>query len=442
MTLQHPRSPTLFPQEIIRHKRDGQAHSPEQIQALIQGAVDGSFSPDQLAAWLMAAYLRGLDSAETSALTLAMAASGERLDLSSLPRPWVDKHSTGGVGDKTTLVALPILAACGVTAVKMSGRGLGITGGTIDKLQAIPGFRTDLSPAEMVAQAGRIGIALSGQTPNLAPADKILYALRDATATVDSLPLIVASILSKKIAGGAEVVVLDVKCGRGAFMRSLPEAVALGKALVTVGRESGLRISALVTDMDQPLGAAVGNALEVREAIGALMGGYQDPVARLSVSLIGEALALAGVVSDRSAGEDRAREALTSGAALRKAQEWFAAQGASDALWEDPDAVLPRAPATCRVFAHQEGWMGQIDAGIIGQAVVNLGGGRRRKEDAIDPSVGVVVHVEVGDEIADNEPLATVHARTDAEAEAAARALSEAFSIAPDPVAPRPLVLG
>ncbi|MCG9894215.1 MAG: thymidine phosphorylase, partial [Fimbriimonadaceae bacterium] len=259
-------------QQIIAAKRDRRVHSAGEIQAVIRGATDGSWTDDQLAAWLMAAFLNGLNPAETAELTKAMAESGERLDLTGLPQPWVDKHSTGGVGDKTTLVLLPLLASCGLTMVKMSGRGLGKTGGTIDKLESIPGFRTDLSPAEMIAQARMVGCALTGQTPKLAPADGRLYALRGATATVESIPLIVASILSKKMAGGAEVVVLDVKCGRGAFMTELPRARELKAELENVGREAGLKVRALVTDMDQPLGRAAGNALEVKEAIRVLKG--------------------------------------------------------------------------------------------------------------------------------------------------------------------------
>ncbi|MCH7945802.1 MAG: thymidine phosphorylase, partial [Armatimonadetes bacterium] len=288
-------------QDIIAAKREGRANSVEELRFLSQGAADGSLSDEELTAWLKAAYQNTLSATETADLTLAMAESGERLDLAGLPKPWVDKHSTGGVGDKTTIVLLPLLAACGMTVVKMSGRGLGITGGTVDKLGSVPGFRLDLTPEEMKEQAGRIGLAITGQTPRLAPADKKLYALRDVSGTVGSVPLIVSSILSKKIAGGAETVVLDVKCGSGAFMKTLPEAQALAQALVETARLCGLDLHLSITDMDQPLGRAVGNALEVKEAIRVLQGSETGRFRDLCLHFAGRALAAVGKGSEEDA---------------------------------------------------------------------------------------------------------------------------------------------
>ncbi|MFZ4509226.1 MAG: thymidine phosphorylase [Fimbriimonas sp.] len=412
--------------EIIAHRRDGLVQSADELRLVAQGAANGSVPDYQLAAWLMAATLNPLTLDETADLTLAMAASGETLDLSALPRPWVDKHSTGGVGDKTTLVVLPILAACGVTVVKMSGRGLGVTGGTVDKLAAIPGFRLDLSPDELVAQASRIGIALTGQTPDLAPADKALYALRDATGTVASMPLIVSSILSKKIAGGAECVVLDVKCGSGAFMKSVEEARELARWLEAVGTRAGLRIRALITDMSQPLGSAVGNSLEAGEALSVLGGKPLAPnVERfrtLCVRLAGLALWTAGVSADWNSGTERAERALQSGHAMAKATEWFQAQGAL------PGWVLPTAPFKTEVI-HQgpPGWVHEVQAEAIGLAAIALGAGRQTKEDTIDPSVGIEVRIMVGERVETGEVLAVVHSRDGMEPPVA-----EAFRISPE----------
>lgn len=290
-------------QDIIAAKRDGLKHTKPELEWLAKAAACGEVPDYQLSAWLMAAYLHPLDSEETAWLTLSMAGTGERLDLTGLPKPWVDKHSTGGVGDKTTIVLLPLLAACGLTMVKMSGRGLGITGGTVDKLLSVPGFRMDLTPEELKAQAKRIGLAITGLTPNLAPADKVLYALRDATATVDSIPLIVSSILSKKIAGGAETVVLDVKAGSGAFMKTVPEARKLASALSDTAAIAGLKTRLAITDMSQPLGRTVGNSLEVEEAGAVLTGNEPSRFAELCLDLAALTLVAVGV----EPGMDRAR---------------------------------------------------------------------------------------------------------------------------------------
>lgn len=417
---------TLLP--LIATRRDGGRHSAEDLRFLARAAAGGAVPDYQLAAWLMAAYLNPLNEEETAQLTMAMAESGERLDLSSLPRPWVDKHSTGGVGDKTTLVLLPLLAACGLTLVKMSGRGLGITGGTLDKLASVPGLRLDLAPEELLRVAGEVGFALGGQTARLAPADGVLYALRDATGTVASLPLIVSSILSKKIAGGAETVVLDVKCGSGAFMRTLPEARALARSLKTVSERCGLRVRCEITDMSTPLGAAVGNALEVKEAWDVLSGApLTPPVVRfreLCLDLAGLALEAAGL-------ENRAREVLESGAAAERFEAWLRAQGAADG-W----GALPQAPVVRTVVAAHDGWLATLDAERVGQAVVDLGGGRKTKADAIDPRVGIVLHASVGARLAKGDPLLEIHAADERAADAAEGNLFATFSAEPVPPVP------
>lgn len=426
--------------DLIADRRDGKPHSPQDLMDIAHGAAVGSVPEYQIAAWLMAAYLKPLSLEETAELTLAMARSGETLDLGALPRPWVDKHSTGGVGDKTTLVALPVLAACGLTLVKMSGRGLGITGGTIDKLASVPGFNLDLTPSEMIAQAKRIGLALTGQTPRLAPADGALYALRDATATVGSIPLIVSSILSKKLAAGAETIALDVKCGSGAFMVDLDRARELARWLRETGDRCGIRTVVAITDMDQPLGSAVGNALEVREAGAVLRGDGPPRFVSLVLGLCGEALAACGAVASGAEGVEAAQKALDSGAALRKAEAWFEAQGASPEAWLG--VGLAQAPVNAEAAAPADGWVARVDARTVGEVVVHLGGGRARKEDAIDPSTGVEVHVEVGDRIAAGQPWARVHAAGEAACERAVADLRHALVVSGEPVEPRPWRLG
>lgn len=420
--------------EIIAARRDGRVHSPADLQVLARGAADGSTPDYQLAAWLMAAVLNPLSHQETVALTLAMADSGERMDLSGLAGPLIDKHSTGGVGDKTTIVLLPLLAACGLTVVKLSGRGLGITGGTVDKMAAITGFRMDMTPDEMIRQASEIGVALSGQTPRLAPADKTLYALRDATGTVASLPLIVASILSKKIAAGAKTVVFDVKCGEGAFMPDLGRARELANGLREVGAACGLRVATAITAMDRPLGRTIGNALEVREALAVLGGGGPEDTRDLCVRLAGLALAATGSASSVADGEAIARQSLGSGAAMDKARKWIAAQGG------DLDAPLPAAPLQRTiVHAGPRGQVTGISAGRFGAAVVELGGGRKTKEDTIDLSVGIELHVSLGETIEPGAPLMTLHARSEADADRAETPLRTAVAFDGPP--PGPLIL-
>lgn len=422
--------------EIIARRRDGLASLPGDLAAVAQGAADGSVPDYQLAAWLMAAFLNPLSTQETAELTLAMAQSGEVLDRSGLPHPWFDKHSTGGVGDKTTIALLPILVACGMTVVKMSGRGLGMTGGTIDKLEAVPGFRTDLEPEAMLDLARRTGLALSGQTPRLAPADKALYALRDVTGTVPNVPLITASILSKKIAAGAECVVLDVKCGSGAFMSDLQAAQTLRQSLVQTGEAVGLRVVARVTDMDQPLGAAVGNALEVKEAIRVVQGAELSPTeARfrdLLLEFARDSLAVVGIEADPA-------EAIASGRAAEVMRQWFAEQGSDGSVFEGEDWAV--APVQRTMVAERAGTVAQVSAHGVGHAVLNLGAGRRTKEDVIDPRVGAIVHVAVGTRVQAREPLVTIHTASETDADAAEAMLRQAIQVGEGDVAPRPLFL-
>lgn len=425
-------------QTILANRRDGRKNGEAELRFLAEGAADGSIPDYQLSAWLMAAYLNPLTDEETVDLTRAIAEGGDRIDLTGLPKPWLDKHSTGGVGDKTTMILLPLLAACGLTLVKMSGRGLGITGGTLDKLESVPGFRLNLTPEEMKAQAGRIGLALTGQTANLAPADKVLYALRDVTGTVSSIPLLVSSILSKKIAGGADTIVLDVKSGSGAFMRTAQGARELAAGLSRAAKACGLRCRLALTDMDQPLGSA-GNAIEVAEALKVLRGEWENEaiqrLARLIVELAGIALDATDVAETREAGVAMAEEKLRSGAAYAKAREWFAAQGGS------VDAQLPVAPVRRVVQAKQAGWVSRIDAATVGIAVIRLGGGRETKEDPIDHSVGVEIPAHVGSRVEAGQPLFTVHAADEEAAETAVRHIMTGVGVAPFEVPARPVVL-
>lgn len=417
---------------FLATRRDGGVHSASELASFTQAVAEGALPDYQVSAWLMAAFLNPLSPEETAALTLGMADSGERLDLSALPAPRVDKHSTGGVGDKTTLVLLPLLAACGLTVVKMSGRGLGITGGTVDKLGAVPGFRTDLTPAEMISQAGRIGLALTGQTPNLAPADKVLYALRDATGTVASVPLIVSSILSKKLAGGADTVVLDVKCGEGGFMPTLADARVLAEALQAVGERVGLNLRLAITDMNDVLGFTAGNANEVAEAMAILRGTGGSPRFRaLCVELARLTLRAVGRDADPEA-------ALADGRAWEKARVWFEAQGA-DAAAVSAD-LAPAATHRQEVRAERSGCVAAVRARPVGEAALILGAGRVRKEDAVDPGAGVTLRVEAGAEVRAGDVLAVIGSKAERLPEAL-ELVRKAVQITNEAVAPRPVVL-
>jgi pyrimidine-nucleoside phosphorylase len=424
--------------DIIEKKRDGLELTAEEIDFFIQGYTRGDIPDYQAAAWLMAVYLRGMSERETCDLTLAMARSGEMLDLNDVAPIVADKHSSGGIGDKVTLVVAPIVAACGVPVGKMTGRGLGFTGGTVDKLESIPGFRTDLSPQEFKAQLARIGIVITGQSENLAPADRKLYALRDVTGTVSSLPLIVSSIMSKKLAGGATVILLDVKVGSGAFMKTVDEATRLAEAMVRLGRELGRRVGALVSDMNQPLGWAVGNALEVREAIGVLHEEGPTDLREHCLVVAAEMLALAGRVADSTEGVELAAQAIADGSAWRKFRALVAAQGGDVRFVDEPDR-LPRAPMAEPIPAPTDGYLQRVNAAQVGMAVVDLGGGREKKGDPIDHSVGVIVHYKVGDRVQKGTPLCTIHASDRVRLERAKVRLLEAHTIGPEPVPPLPL---
>ncbi|MDQ2986616.1 MAG: thymidine phosphorylase [Armatimonadota bacterium] len=388
--------------EFIRTKRNGQAHSPAEIRWFVNAFVAKEIADYQVSAWLMAAVLNGLQDEETTALTLAMAESGQTLSFPSLGTV-VDKHSTGGVGDVVTPLFIPIVAACGVKVFKMSGRGLGFTGGTLDKLESIPGFRGDLSPDQLVAQAERIGCAWGGQAADLAPADKILYALRDATETVESLPLIAASIMSKKLAAGADVIVLDVKCGNGAFMKSPEDARALATALTSIAHAAGRKAKALITGMSQPLAPAVGNALELKAAFAELHSGMRGRLGQVTMALAEAACSLAG-------SSISPREAVDNGAAEAKLREWIDAQGGDPRVVDDP-SLLPSAPLVYEVKADRSGYVSAIDCRALGEAARALGAGRIAKNDAIDHAVGIEVLFEIGDKVEAGQPVFAVHCK-------------------------------
>ena len=425
--------------ELIERKKHGGPLSEDELRYLCQGAVEGTIPDYQLAAWLMATWFAGMSSAETLALARAMVASGTTLDWTGLDRPVVDKHSTGGVGDKTSLVLVPLIAATGLAFAKMSGRGLGHTGGTLDKLEAIPGFRVGLSLAELRSQVERIGCALVGQTPELVPADGVLYALRDATRTVDSVPLIASSVMSKKLAGGAAAIVLDVKYGAGAFMGTVQEARQLAVEMVAIGRGAGRRVRAVLSPMDRPLGRCVGNALEVREAIETLRGEGPGDLWELTRALGVQLLLLAGTYSDPDAAAAELTRVLYSGAALRRVGRLIEAQGGDPRVIDDPDR-LPGARWIETIATTSDGRVCGIDPRAIAEAVLVLGGARRVKGERIDPSVGVRLLVEVGEEVRRGQAVAEIHARSEAEAEAVRERLRAAFTVVSDATAlpPRP----
>jgi len=415
----------IRPAELIRRKRDGEELSADELSELVLGYARGEIPDYQLAAFCMAVYFRGLTPAETFALTEAMIASGETIDLgAALGRKVVDKHSTGGVGDKTSLAVAPIVAACGVPFGKMSGRGLGHTGGTLDKLESIPGFRVELSLDELVRQVREVGVAIVGQTAQLVPADKLLYALRDVTATVDQLSLIAASIMSKKIAAGAQAIVLDVKVGDGAFMKTLEDARLLAEAMLALGERAGRKVVCLLTDMDQPLGAAVGNALEVREALETVRGRGPADFTELVLDACARLLALSDLGVDLAEGRRRAEAAVADGSAEAAWRRWLEAQGGT------PDeSALPRAPVVREVRAPRAGVVRRLGAVRVGNAALHLGAGRRTKEDSVDHAVGVVCLRKRGDEVAAGDVLAEVHGRDESSAEAARAEVAAAYEL-------------
>lgn len=424
--------------DVITRKRDGKALTREEIAFFVDGFTRGDIPDYQVSAWAMAVLLRGMTSRETFDLTQAMAASGDQLDLTGVVPMAVDKHSTGGVGDKTTLVVEPIVAACGVPVGKMSGRGLGFSGGTLDKMESIPGYRVDLTTAEFKKQLKELGLVLCGQTAELAPADGKLYALRDVTGTVQSIPLIASSVMSKKIASGAMAIVLDVKVGSGAFMASIEEAARLGRLMVNIGTRAGRKIVALLSDMNQPLGYAVGNALEVREAIETLRGGGPVDFREHCLHVGAHMLVLAGSQPTLARARRKAEDCLAAGEALAKFRALVRAQGGDERVIDDP-ARLPRAAHIEIVPSPRDGYLATIDARQVGLTAVELGAGRSKKGDPIDHSVGVVVHHKVGDRVRKGEPLFSVHASTQARARDAIARLLQAHEFSGRKVPPLPL---
>jgi pyrimidine-nucleoside phosphorylase len=423
--------------ELIERKRNGEELSAPDVREFIAAYVRGDVPEYQTAAFLMAVWFCGLTPAETYAMTDAMVASGDTVDLAArLGRRVVDKHSTGGVGDKITIAVGPVVAACGVPFGKMSGRGLGHTGGTLDKLESIPGFRVELTTDELVEQTREIGIAVAGQTADLVPADKKLYALRDVTATIDQVSLIAASIMSKKIAAGASAVVLDVKVGEGAFMRTVDDARELAEEMRALGEQAGMDVVCVLTDMDQPLGRAVGNALEVREAWETVSGGGPEDTRELVVDAAAQLLALSDLGIDEDEGRCRAEAALGDGSALATYDRWVRAQGG------DPDpARLPAAPVVRQVVAPASGYVHKLGAREVAITAMELGAGREVAGQPIDHAVGVVCLRKRGEPVAAGEPLAEIHARGEAAAEKAEASLLAAYEIGDGKVEPRPLVL-
>ncbi|MFB5082534.1 pyrimidine-nucleoside phosphorylase [Symbiobacterium thermophilum] len=427
--------------DIIYRKRMGQELTTDEIRFLVRGYVSGEVTDYQMAAWAMAVCIQGMTPRETADLTMAMAESGDQIDLSGIRGRKVDKHSTGGVGDKVSLVLVPLVAACGAPVAKMSGRGLGHTGGTIDKLESIPGFRVELSPQEFIDQVNRVGCAVAGQSGNLVPADKKLYALRDVTATVDSIPLIASSIMSKKIAGGADAVVLDVKAGAGAFMKDLDQAFRLAEMMVAIGREVGREVAAVVSNMDQPLGYAVGNALEVAEAIETLRGFGPKDLEEICLQLGSQMLRLAGVAPDGESARKMLLRALRAGHGLNKLIEMVEAQGGDPSYIRQP-IKLPRAQRVVPVVAPQAGYVQAIDALEVGVAAMLLGAGRETKESAIDLGVGVVLRKMVGDPVEAGEPLAELHVNSEKRLAEARERLVGAYRIGGERLQEPPLVYG
>lgn len=427
--------------DLIAYKRDGKTLTADELKFLIDGYSHGDIPDYQMSAWAMAVYFRGMTAEETAALTMAMAKSGDQVDLSTIRGIKVDKHSTGGVGDKTTLIVAPLVAAAGVPVAKMSGRGLGHTGGTIDKLESIPGFRTELERDDFIRQVNEIGLSVIGQSGNLAPADKKLYALRDVTATVESIPLIAGSVMSKKIAAGADAIVLDVKTGSGAFMKTAEDAERLAAEMVAIGTKVGRSTAAVISDMDQPLGFAIGNSLEVIEAIETLKGNGPEDLTELCLALGAHMAVLGGKAGSYEEGVAMLRGKLASGEALAKFKALVEAQG-GDARTADDYALLPKAPHTVEVTAAEEGFVSAIRAEQLGLAAMQLGAGRKTKDDVIDHAVGIVLCRKTGDEVKAGDTLAMLHVREDGEAARRVAAhVREAFVLEAGRPASKPLIL-
>jgi pyrimidine-nucleoside phosphorylase len=429
---------------VIQRKRDRRELSRQEIASFVRGVVTGAWADYQVTALLMAIFLNGMTEGERHFLTEEMLHSGEVLDFSDIPKPKVDKHSTGGVGDKTSLILAPLAAACGVCVPMISGRGLGHTGGTLDKLEAIQGFRVNLSLTEFRTLLERIGFAMIGQTADLAPADKKIYALRDATATVEAIPLIVASIMSKKLAAGLDALVLDVKTGTGAFMRETENAVELARALVSTGNSCGVQTEALITDMNQPLGSAVGNALETKECIEILRGEVSDrtrPVLDLSFELAARMVSLANVEPSLDAARRRVAVAWESGAALELFRLNVEAQGGDTTVCDKPESLIPLTLHIVDVESPHAGYISRVDASEIGSAVVAMGGGRVRVEDRVDPAVGFLAQAKIGDKLAAGDPLGVLYCRSPAQAAEAAARIRASYLITDEAPYARPALI-
>jgi pyrimidine-nucleoside phosphorylase len=426
----------LRPQDVIRKKRDGQSLSRDEIHFFVAGVTSGRIADYQVSALLMAIYLKGMDSNEQQILTEAMLNSGNILDFSDIPKPKADKHSTGGVGDKTSIIIAPLVAACGVCVPMISGRGLGHTGGTLDKLESIPGYRVNLSATEFKQVLEDVGYAMAGQTAEIAPADKKMYALRDATATVEAIPLIVASIISKKGAAGLDAMIIDVKVGNGAFMREESRARDLAHALVSTGNSCGIKTRALLTDMNQPLGSAVGNSVEVKECIEILRGEASEgakPVLDLSLELSAHMLLLANVDETIEAARSRLRGVLKSGEALECLRRNIAAQGGEPRVCDDPGTFLPLVKESVKVESPRSGFIVKVDTTEIGHAIAAIGGGRVRIEDTIDPTVGFNSEFKLGDMVRRGDSLGVVHCADESAAREAAQRIQAAYMIVAEP---------
>ena len=423
--------------DLIEKKKAGKELSEPELRWLIDGVTDGSLPDYQLSAFLMAVIFRGMTHRETAWMTDAMAKSGDQVDLSCIEGVKVDKHSTGGVGDKTTLILAPIVAACGLPVAKMSGRGLGHTGGTVDKLESIPGYQTSLDREAFLENVRRHGICVVGQSGNLAPADKKLYALRDVTGTVDSIPLIAASIMSKKIAAGADGIVLDVKCGSGAFMKTAEDAAALAKEMVEIGRACGRKMAAVITNMDIPLGKNIGNGLEVAEAVQVLQGEGPEDLRQVSFALATQMLVLAGKGTPEACSA-MVQKAVDDGSAFRKLCEMVTAQGGDASVLNDPACLYQKAQII-EAVAERSGWVQQMNAEEIGRASMILGAGRETKDDVIDPAAGIVLLKKTGDQVEKGEVLARMYTNRPEKAAAAAKVLRSSYRI--DQSAPQPMPL-
>ena len=429
----------MIPYEVILKKRNGEKLNKEEIEFMVMGYVKGEIPDYQMAAFLMAIYFRHMDEEERAILTEIMARSGDMMDLSEIGEKIVDKHSSGGVGDKTTLVVAPLVASVGVPIAKMSGRALGHTGGTIDKLESIPGFKTSLSLEEFINNVKKYGIAITGQTANLAPADKKIYALRDATATVDEISLIASSIMSKKLAGGADAFVLDVKAGSGAFMKTVEDAKELAKAMVGIGKAHGKDTVALITNMEEPLGIYVGNSLEVLEAIEFLKGNYDEKFFKLCMEISTYMVKLSGKMNEKEA-KAALVENLKNGKALEKFKDLVRAQGGDERVVNDPWKYLPISGETVEIKSERSGYVKDIDTEKVGIASILLGAGRVNKEDTIDPSVGIKILKKIGDKVEEGEPIAVIYISKKSRVNEAAKMIKEAYAVTAEPVEKLPMI--